>query len=533
MYLVCADEMRQMDRTTIESFGLPGRVLMENAGRGATGWLLQKFPDALEKRIAVIAGRGNNGGDGFVMARYLAQKGADVTVFLLAEESKVSGDAAANLKLLSELNVPVVCLPDEKTFARKKTALSHQHLFIDAILGTGLRFDVKGLFAKAIDFMNQSGRPVFAVDIASGLDSDTGQPRGVCVKASATATFGFAKAGHVLFPGAAFTGDLAVVDIGIPPFVAAEADPKQHLLTPAMAAGYLRPRRPDAHKGRAGHLLVAAGSLGKTGAAVMAATGAMRAGAGLVTLAVPAGINAIIEPMVAEVMTAPVGEAECPMFDESCIGPILGLSAGKKAVAVGPGIGTGTAAKKLVRALIEKTDLPVVIDADGLTCLAEDPDVLSYGQKRLVLTPHPGEMARLCRMSVEQVQADRIRCAQTFAQTHKVHLVLKGAGTVVAHPDGAVFVNRTGNPGMASGGMGDVLTGVIAGLVCQGYEIEIAARLGVFLHGLAADIVAEQSGEVGLLASDVTSALPPAIQTLLSNPHDCCAHRFPTALGLA
>ncbi|MFZ5563146.1 MAG: NAD(P)H-hydrate dehydratase, partial [Thermodesulfobacteriota bacterium] len=339
--------------------------------------------------------------------------------------------------------------------------------------------------------------------------------------------------GHVLFPGAAFTGDLAVVDIGIPPFVAAEADPRQYLLTPAIAAGYLQPRAPDAHKGNTGHLLVAAGSVGKTGAAVMAGVGAMRAGAGLVTLAVPAGVNAVIEPMAAEVMTSPVGEAGCLLFDESCIGPVISLSAGKKAVAVGPGIGTGPAAKQLVRGLIEKTGLPMVIDADGLTCLADDLSVLSAGKDRLVLTPHPGEMARLCRVSVEQVQADRIRCAQTFARTHQVHLVLKGAGTVIAHPDGTVFVNRTGNPGMASGGMGDVLTGVISGLICQGYEPGIAARLGVFLHGLAGDIVADTAGEIGLMATDVAAALPLAVQTLLSDPHDCLADRFPTALELA
>ncbi|MDY6830408.1 MAG: NAD(P)H-hydrate dehydratase [Thermodesulfobacteriota bacterium] len=533
MYLACAEEMRQMDRTTIESFGIPGRVLMENAGRGATGWLLETLPDTLERRIAVIAGRGNNGGDGFVMARYLAQRGAEVTVFLLAEESKVSGDAKANLDLLSALNVPVICIPDEKSFARKKTTLSHRHLFIDALLGTGLKFEVKGLFAKAIDFMNRSGRPVFAVDMPSGLDSDTGQPRGACVKATATATFGFAKPGQVLFPGAAFTGKLGVVDIGIPPFVADEADSRRWLLTPAIAAGYLRPRMPDAHKGSAGHLLAVAGSAGKTGAAAMVGIAAMRSGAGLVTLAVPAGINAIVESLATEVMTLPVGNTGCRMFDETCMDSILEQTTGKKALAIGPGMGTGPAAESMLRGLIEKTGLPMVIDADGLTCLADDPGMLSFVRNRAVLTPHPGEMGRLCGTTADQVQNDRIRCARDFARTHQIHLVLKGAGTVIAHPDGTVFVNRTGNPGMASGGMGDVLTGVIAGLVCQGYDIGIAARLGVFLHGLAGDIAAESGGKTGLLASDVSSTLPRALQTLESKDHDRFVDCFPAQIRLA
>lgn len=526
MYLVCAEKMRQMDMATIQSFGIPGRVLMENAGRGATQWLLERFPDALSMRIAVMAGRGNNGGDGFVMGRYLAGKGADVTVYLLANEDRVSGDAAANLALLHSVGVPVVSVPDEESFAKNKVSISHRQLIIDAILGTGLRSDVKGLYEKAIRFINSLGRPVFSVDIPSGVDSDTGQPRGVCVKAAATATFGFAKVGHVLFPGASFTGDLRIIDIGIPDFIANEVAPKSRLLTQSMVSGYIRPRQPDMHKGRAGHLLVVGCSQGKTGAGVMASVAAMRTGAGLVTLAVPAGVNGSVESMAPEVMTLPAGKPGSTRFDETAEEHVLANLEGKKAVAIGPGMGTGPAAGKLLRTVIENSRIPVIIDADGLNCLARDHELASRLNDRIVLTPHPGEMSRLCKMAVDRIQADRAGCAKNFATEHKAHLVLKGAGTVVAHPDGSVFINRTGNPGMASGGMGDVLTGVIAGLVCQGYPCDIACRLGVFLHGRAADIVGMKKGEVGILASEVAAALPEAISTLSGNNHDGDACRF-------
>lgn len=514
MYIVTANEMQKMDRSTIETFGLPGRILMENAGRGATQFFLEQFKDAENKKIGVIAGRGNNGGDGFVIARYLAQKKIRVTVYLLSERQKVSGDAAANLKLLSPLDVPVIEMPDAESFSTHETAMRHEAIWIDAILGTGLQSDVKGFFRDVIDFINQSNKPVFAVDIPSGLNSDTGQPCGTCIRADATATFAFAKTGHFLFPGADYTGILKIIDIGVPPFIANDVNPLQYLLTPDLIRSVFYPRPSDAHKGHTGHLLVIAGSPGKTGAAAMTATSAMRAGAGLVTLGIPASLNPVLETQVMEAMTDPLPETVKGILGEASFNRIMDLLSDKKCLAIGPGIGTSPETKILFKQLLQENTKPMVIDADGLNILAGQTEILEDLDTPIVLTPHPGEMARLKRTTASDVQKDRITCARDFAEKFNVHVVLKGARTVVAHPDGRVFINPTGNPGMASGGMGDVLTGVISGFIAQGHSPELAAHAGVYLHGAAADSLAKGKGPFGYLATDVMNTLPQAIKKM-------------------
>jgi len=517
MYLVTANEIQKMDRSTIESFGLPGRILMENAGRGATQFFLEHFKDAVNKKIGVIAGRGNNGGDGFVIARYLVQRGISVTVYLLTERQKVSGDAAANLKLLPPLEVPVIEIPDAETFSSHKTAMRHVAIWIDAILGTGLKSDVKGFFRDVIEFINQTNKPVFAVDMPSGLNSDTGRPCGSCVRADATATFAFAKTGHFLFPGADYTGNLKIIDIGIPPYIANDVGPLQYLLTPNLIRAVFHPRPSDVHKGHTGHLLVIAGSPGKTGAAAMTATSAMRAGAGLVTLGIPVSLNPVLETQVMEVMTDPLPETVQGLLGEASFNRIMDLLSDKKCLAIGPGIGTAPETKMLFKHLLQKNNKPVVIDADGLNILSDHTEILKDLDAPVVLTPHPGEMARLMRTTSADVQKDRIQCARNFAEKFNVHVVLKGARTVVAHPDGRVFINPTGNPGMASGGMGDVLTGVIAGFIAQGHSPELAAHAGVYLHGAAADSLAKNKGPFGYLATDVMTTLPEAVKTLSDN----------------
>ena len=514
MYLVTADEMREMDRRTIESFGLPGRILMENAGRGATQFFLERFKDIENKRIGVVAGRGNNGGDGFVMARYLAQRGMRVTVYLLSEKQMVQGDAAANLSLLLPLNVPVIEIPDPTSFSAHITDMRHEAIWIDAILGTGLRSDVKGFFKEVVDFLNQSGRPIFAVDIPSGLNSDTGRPLGICIRADATATFAFAKTGHFLLPGADYTGDLKIVDIGIPPDIADEVKPLQHLLTMDLISTVFQPRPLDFHKGHTGHILVLAGSPGKTGAAAMTAMSAMRAGAGLVTLGIPASLNFILEAQITEAMTEPLPETKEGVLGEPSFNRIMALLAGKRCLAIGPGIGINPETKTLVRRLLQEGNKTMVIDADGLNCLIGCTEMLKNFENPIVLTPHPGEMARLIGTTAADVQKDRIHYARDFAQNFNVHVVLKGARTVVAHPDGSIFINPTGNPGMASGGMGDVLTGIIAGFIAQNHPPELAARAGVYLHGATADVLSKNKGPFGYLATDVMNALPEAIKTM-------------------
>lgn len=515
MYIVTAGEMQEMDRQTIESFGIPGRVLMENAGLGATRVFLDQFDGINIKRIGVIAGRGNNGGDGFVIARYLSQKDIDITVYLLSEKARVKGDAAANLKLLSPLNVPVIEMPDQQSFHTHKTDMLHQEIWIDAILGTGLKSDVKGYFKQVIDYINSLNKPVFSVDIPSGLNSDTGQVCGTCIHACATATFAFAKTGHLLYPGADYTGNLEIIDIGIPDHIAEKAGPKQHLLTPEMLTAAFKPRPSDAHKGTTGHALIVSGSPGKTGAAAMTAMSAMHAGAGLVTLAIPESLNPVLETQVLEAMTFPLRETEAGILGESSFSQIMGLVSGKKCLAIGPGLGEAAETKKLVHRILKESSVPVVIDADGLNNLAGSTQILKKAKAPVILTPHPGEMAKLRDTTAGSIQKDRINYAREFAQEFNVHVVLKGARTIIAHPDGNIFINPTGNPGMASGGMGDVLTGIITGLVAQGFSPESAAHTGVYLHGAAADMLAEKIGPFGYLATEVMNAIPAQIKLLL------------------
>ncbi len=517
-YLLTASEMRETDRRTIESFGIPGRVLMENAGRGATRFFLKVFGDLSQKKVGIIAGKGNNGGDGFVVARYLSQKNIDVTVFLLARKDSVkSGDAGDNLALLYHLNVPVIEIPDEASFAEHHPALCQQDIWVDAIFGTGLNSDITGYFRTIIEYINSLNKPVFAIDIPSGINSDTGQPCGVCIRAVATATFAYPKIGHYLYPGAAYRGKLDITDIGIPKYIADEVCPKQYLINPEMLG--LPYRSADAHKGDTGHVLVIAGSKGKSGAAAMTAMSAMRAGAGLVTLGVPESINTILETLAVEVMTEPLPDAG-GILSEAAFDKIIMLAKGKRVMAIGPGLGQFAQTQQLIRRMIWESHTPMVIDADGLNALSGHTEMLKQLRVPVILTPHPGEMARLVNITTSEVQQDRITCARQFAKTYRVYLVLKGAGTVVAIPDGRVFVNPSGNSGMASGGMGDVLTGIITGLLAQGISPEIAACAGVYLHGAAADVLAETTGAYGFLASEVMAEIPHRIAFLRERSSD-------------
>ena len=515
MYLVTASEMQEMDRRTIENLGIPGMVLMENAARGASRFFLKKFPDIESKKIGVIAGRGNNGGDGYVMARCLKQRGAEVAVYLLTGTDRVRGDAASNLAFLKPLEIPLAEIPDEDTLLRFQPEMADVDIWIDAILGTGLKSEVKGFFRSAIEFINGLKKPVFAVDIPSGLNSDTGQVCGTCIRAAATATFAFAKTGHYTHPGPQYCGSMGIIDIGIPAKIAEEVNPRQFLLTEKDIQQCVIRRRPDAHKGTTGHVLVVAGSPGKTGAAAMTSLSALRSGAGLVTLGTAESLNPILEPQVLEAMTEPLPEVKPGILGESAFKRLEKLMAGKRSMAIGPGLGQAENTKKLVGKIIKAARIALVIDADGLNSLADQTEILKKAQAPIILTPHPGEMARLTGRSVAAVQQDRITVARDFAVGFNVHVILKGAYTVIALPDGRVFINPTGNSGMASGGMGDVLTGVIAGLIAQDLSTADACRAGAYLHGKAADILAEEIGPRGYLAGDVMKAIPGAIKRIV------------------
>ncbi|NOX33001.1 MAG: NAD(P)H-hydrate dehydratase [Deltaproteobacteria bacterium] len=520
MFLVTAAQMQEMDKQTIESFGIPGLVLMENAGRGAFDMLLDKFKGPGIKKIAVIAGRGNNGGDGFVIARYLMEKGFIVNTFLLSSKEKVKGDAKINMELAQKLcdrshACSFIEIPDANTFLKLKNKIHHHDLFVDAIFGTGLNSNVKGFFKDVIELINSSPKPCFSVDIPSGLHSDTGRPMGIAVKSDATATFAFAKTGHILYPGNIYTGDLEVIDIGIPGFIAREKGILVSLIEKNEVAACFSPRRFQGHKGNYGHLLVLAGSKGKTGAASLCSNAAMRCGTGLVTLGIAKSLNKSLEPQVIEPMTHPLPEKKKGFLSDNCFDEIQTLLKGKQALAAGPGLGTREGTKKLVTKLIEKTNIPLVIDADGINCIAKDPGVLKKKKAPVILTPHPGEMARLCGLTTKDIQADRIGIASQFARNFDTIVVLKGALTIISLPDGKSFICPTGNPGMASGGMGDVLAGMIAAFCAQGFSPEKASIAGVYIHGMCGDILAGDMGRFGFIASDMIPVIPKAIHKYL------------------
>ena len=506
MLFTSASRMRQLDEKTIKDCGIPGVVLMENAGRGAAVLAQEHFGNMSGRRVAVVCGRGNNGGDGFVIARVLKGWGARPVIYLLGQGKQIKGDAAINYEAAFKINLEIIEVTDEAGL--EIMDLAGVDLIVDAILGTGLNSEVKGLYKSVIGLINGSGRLVMAVDIPSGLDADTGRIWGSAVRADLTVTFGLPKAGHFLSPGEDLVGALEVVDIGIPPHILDEFGPVWELLLENNLAGILTPRARDGHKGHYGHVLVVAGSTGKTGAAAMAAEASARSGAGLVTLAVPESLNAILEQKVTEVMTEPLPEEEPGFLAKEAVGRILELAQGKSVLALGPGLSTRPGAVEVVRELAAVCELPMVVDADGLNALADSGDLLKKAKGELVLTPHPGEMSRLTGRSTREIQSDRMTAALKFAEDQGVVLVLKGYRTVIGVPDGRAYLNTTGGPHMASGGMGDILTGIIAGLIAQGLSPLNAARLGVFAHGLAADQAAETKGVIGLLASDLLAWLP-------------------------
>ena len=526
MKVVTAAEMRQIDQDTIEGIGIPGIVLMETAGSAIVRAIEQYYPTC--QRIGIFAGKGNNGGDGIVIARQLAHIGRDVRLFLVSPPDNFTGEAQTNLQIAKNLGLRIEEMLTDAAlgsdfFVERSTSLTHIascELLVDAIFGTGLRGTVRDPIATVINAINRLPTPILSVDLPSGLDADTGHSLGTCVRADRTVTIGLPKRGLLMHPGAELAGKLEVVDIGFPESVIDAQNIKVNWTTAAQAAQWIPPRPPSSHKGSYGRVLVVAGSTGMTGAAALASEAALRAGAGLVTLATPKHLNPILEGLLPEVMTLPLPETDAGSLSVSATSTILEFAVKTKSIlAIGPGLSQHPETVSFVHQLIRENreqglDLRMVIDADGLNALAQVRETILSLNSETVLTPHPGEMARLTSTSVPVLEKDRISTAQQFASKYGVTLVFKGAPTVTSTPNGNLWVNSTGNPGMATGGMGDVLTGIIAGLMAQGIPSEIAAALGVYLHGLAGDIVAERLGRHGLIASDVLKAAPRAISSL-------------------
>jgi NAD(P)H-hydrate epimerase len=513
MKVATAEQMQELDRKAIETYRIPGIVLMENAGRGATEAIFKAFPDLQKMKIAIITGKGNNGGDGFVVARYLMNAGVHVKVYLLADPKVLRGEAETNSQIFQRMKGEVISVPSSKDYQKVKKELEKFDLLIDAIFGTGLDAEVRGYYREVIDHLNTLQKPIVAIDIPSGLDANTGKPLGTAIRASLTVTFGLPKIGHLIPPGPEYVGEVKVIDIGYPRRLEDEEKIQTHLLEKEEIKEWLSsPRHPDTHKGDYGHLLVIAGSVGKTGAAAMACEAALRMGAGLVTLAIPKSLNAIMEMKLTEVMTEPLPETPKQTLGLRSFSAILRLCENKKAVIIGPGMGTFKETQTLILKLLKALEIPVILDADGLTALSSQSKVLPVPNRSLILTPHPGEMARLVRSTSKEVQDDRIGISRSFSQSNHLYLVLKGYRTLIATPKGEVFINPTGNPGMASGGTGDVLTGMIGGLVCQGFDLLQSLQISVYLHGFVGDLMAQELGEKSLIATDIIKKIPELLQ---------------------
>ena len=513
MRVLNASQMREADRRTIEEVGIPSVVLMENAGRQVVGAIASAFDGLDDMRVAVVCGRGNNGGDGFVVARALSERAVDVGVYLAGDVTDVKGDARTNLDVLGRLGVDVVVVGEAAAWELHGADVLGSDLIVDGLFGTGLSEPLAGLFETIVADINGSSIPVVAIDVPSGLLADRVDVPGPAINASMTVTFGSPKLPLVLPPAEMLAGQLVVADIGIPQQVIDELDGHRvEVLTKMRMRTCVEPRADDSHKGDYGRVVIVGGSRGKTGAAALAAMGALRSGAGLVTVATPESCVDVIATLGSEYMTESMSEVEGGIAETS-VARVLDF--GADVIAVGPGIGRSDDTRGFVRTLVEEASVPLVIDADGLNALADDPDRLIGREGReIVITPHPGEMARLSSLDVEEVQAHRLEVARDFASTHHVYVILKGHRTVIATPDGRTFINPTGNPGMATAGAGDVLTGMIAAWCGQLMDSETAAQLAVYLHGLAGDLAEADEGEVAMIAGDLVGRLGDAVEEL-------------------
>ena len=514
MKILTSKQMRDIDRTAIEELGIPGLVLMENAGLRVVRALRAKFPRLEGERVVVVAGKGNNGGDGFVVARHLFNAGGRPEVVLLAKADEVGGDAAVNLAVARRMGVPVTEAADAAEWAKARPKVARATVVVDALFGTGLVKPLEGFYAAAVADINRSAAFKLSVDIPSGLSSDTFETIGPSVAADLTVTLAAPKIAHVFSPAADRVGELVVAPIGIPPALFDRPDLALELVEEERLRPFFAPRKRDTHKGSYGHLLVVAGSVGKSGAAALAGRAALRMGAGLVTVATAAGVLPSVARSMAELMTEPLAETPERTVAAAALGRAAALLKGKSAVLVGPGLSTHPSTAEFVLGLLPKIKVPCVVDADGLNIVAGRLEVLGRMAGPVVLTPHPGEFARLTGRSAEEVLRRRLELAPEFAVKNKVLVVLKSHRTLVAAPDGRVFVNPTGNPGMATGGTGDVLGGMIASQLAQEKDALGAVLSAVFAHGLAGDVAADRLGEKALVAGDLIRYLPPVLKAL-------------------
>jgi hydroxyethylthiazole kinase-like uncharacterized protein yjeF len=522
MKILTATEMREVDRLTSEQRGIPGLTLMENAGAAVAGLCARQFSHPGSRRIIVLCGQGNNGGDALVVARHLRAMGARPEVWLLARPEEMRSDAAINRDRWRACGGELRIASNAGEWNAARATLNGAEIVVDGIFGTGFRGPVEGWLAEVIDDVNslRPGARIVAVDIPSGLSSDTGVANDAVIRADYTVTFTAPKRGEVVGRAADYVGLLRVAEIGSPadvvnavPAPGNSAMPVWRWLEPREFSSLPLERPPDSNKGNYGHVLVVAGSRGKSGAAVLSGWAALRAGAGLATVATAACVQNIVAGALPELMTVPLVCSGGESITAECLKQFAELVKSKSVVAMGPGLGTEAETQEVVRQIVRECPAPMVLDADGLNAFAgRAAELRDHGAPFLAITPHPGEMARLAGCSVAEIQSDRIAIATRYAAQWNAWMVLKGYQTVIAAPDGRVWINSTGNPGMATGGTGDVLTGMLAGMVAQFGVKRWAEALtfGVYLHGLAGDLAAAEIGEAPLMASDVVRAIPGA-----------------------
>jgi NAD(P)H-hydrate epimerase len=510
MKVLSSEEMQRCDRAAIDDHGIAELVLMENAGVQVVECMEEFFGDTPPELVAIMCGKGNNGGDGFVVARHLHAAGSAVRAYLFGAVDALSGSVAENRRIAASAGIDIVELPDESAWQAVADQIVGFDCIVDALFGTGVSGPLRGHFGDVVEVINDSGAVVVAVDLPSGLSADSGEISGPAVVADLTVTFAAPKRCHALAPACELIGELNVVDIGIPVDEIAAVEGALELITPEECGAALDPRDPDTHKGSYGRVLIVGGAPGMAGAAALAARGALRGGAGLVTVAAPDPVADVVAGLVAEALVRPhAADAEGGLSVAAQPG-LQTLAQVADVLAVGPGAGTSSDTQEVIRDLVGGAQVPVVLDADGLNAFSGDAVALRAVGPSCVLTPHPGETGRLLGRSTADVQNDRLGAVRELAERSDAIVVLKGYRSLVCDARGRVAINPTGNPGMATGGSGDVLTGLIAALIAQGLDPYVAARVGVFLHGEAGDIAVRNVGEISLIASDIIAALPDA-----------------------
>lgn len=508
MKIITTQQMTELEERAAKEYSITQKVLMENAGAGIARWIEEFVKEnGISGEILIISGRGNNGGDSFVAARHLADSGFKVELILLSKEADLKGAAKSNyLKLKKKKKVTVSKVTTPVQFEKIEPRFYNYNLILDGILGTGLRGEAGGLIKKAVEFINGLSKTVISIDIPSGMDANSGG--GLCINAYATLTMGLPKVGIIKPEVEDTVGYIHIIDIGLPQELVKGVKSSLEYIHGEDFSGLVPRRAVSAHKGNFGHVLVLAGSPNYTGAAALCTLGALRGGAGLVTLGIPRSLHGIYQQKLLEAMTLPLPENEDCTLSEEAFPYITRFMEQVDCVAIGPGLSRHPDTVKLVKRIISGSPKPLVIDADGINAIAEELLVLRKAKAPLVLTPHPGEMARLLHTSPKGVQRDKWKIVRDLSDKYGITILLKGAHSVIAGDDKKIYINSTGNPGMASGGMGDVLTGMIASFIAQGFKPLDATKLGVYLHGAAGDRAAKEKGEWGLIAGDLLEKLP-------------------------